>query len=457
MVNYTRHPASFKDPSGFVFRVDDKIYRQVNQYYSGQYKTLMDSGLYNHLVKKGQLISHTEVNENLTQQPGWHSTLVPDTIDLITYPYEWCFEQLKDAALLTLNILRVSLEYGMALKDATPFNIQFKNGKPVLIDTLSFDYYNQDQPWIAYRQFCQTFLFPLYLEYYLKSDIQRILSTYIDGIPIDITARLLPLKSNLNIGVWLHVYLQNATFSSDRKNKVSTKFTKRKLLNIVSHLEGIINRFPSDRPLKTTWSNYYEGSDLFKDYLQEKEKAFLKICSTLTARTALDLGCNDGYFSKLLSSKGMMVVAADTDTRCISKLYQQVKKNNNLHILPLVLDISNPSPAVGFNNTERASFFERIKADLVVALALIHHLVIGKNIGLQNIADWLRDIAPQLIIEFVPKEDGKVMEMLKSRVDSFPDYDQQHFELYFNAYFNTIDKINIPGTSRTLYRMQRKH
>src|SRR5882724_837842 len=196
MVNYTRHPASFRDPSGFVFRAGNNIYRQVNQYYSGQYKMLMSSGLYNHLLKKGQLIHHTEVQENLTQQQEWYATLVPDTVDYITYPYEWCFDQLKDAALLTLNILRTSLEYGMVLKDATPFNIQFRNGKPILIDTLYFDYYNPDQPWIAYRQFCQSFLFPLYLEYYLKSDIQRILSTYIDGIPVDITARLLPAKSN---------------------------------------------------------------------------------------------------------------------------------------------------------------------------------------------------------------------------------------------------------------------
>ena len=457
MVSYTRHPASFKDPSGFVFEAGGKFYRQVNQFYAPQYRQLMDSGLYAQLVKHGQLVSHEEVNVNFTQDSEWFITILPETVNYISYPYEWCFAQLQDAALLTLKILRTSLDFGMVLKDATPFNIQFHNGRPVFIDTLSFDTYDPKQPWIAYRQFCQCFLFPLYLEHYLKSDIQKILSTYINGIPVDIIAKLLPLKSRLNLGVWLHVYLQNTTTVNDAKDqRASMRFNKKKLIDLISHLETIIKNFPADKPFKTTWSNYYDDTILSREYLLEKEKIVLEFCGQTGAKTVLDLGANDGHFSKKLAALGMTVTATDTDSRCINKLYLDTTRNNALNILPLVVDVANPSPAIGFNNRERAAFHERIQTELVLALALIHHLVIGRNIPLQALAGYFHRIAPQLIIEFVPKTDEKVKQMLRSRQDIFVDYDQEHFESIFASYFTIADQIKIPGTDRILYRMIKK-
>ncbi len=458
MTTYTRHPSSFKDPSGFVFEAKGTIYRQVNQYYAAQYRQLLDSGLYKQLVDRKQLIAHEEVNENVTHSPEWYTTLKPEPISVISYPYEWCFEQLQDAALLTLNVLKTALQHGMILKDATPYNIQFHKGKPIFIDTLSFDTYDPKQPWIAYRQFCQCFLFPLYLEHYLKTDIQKILSTYIDGIPVDFVAKLLPLKSRLSLGVWLHVYLQHSATTSTRanNNKQTAAFSKKKLLDVISHLHNIITNFPANKPYKTTWSNYYEDTILSKEYLQEKEKIMHTFCGQTKARTVLDLGANDGYFSRLFASHNMQVIATDSDNRCISRLYQEVKQNNIQHIHPLLLDIANPSPAIGFHNQERAAFHDRIKTDLVAALALVHHLVIGKNISLPVLASYFNDIAPELIIEFVPKEDEKVKQMLATRPDTFIDYDQAHFEAYFAKYFDTVEKKTVVGTSRTLYRMKRK-
>jgi hypothetical protein len=456
MTTYTRHPSSFKDPSGFVFESAGTIYRQVNQYYAAQYRQLMDSGLYKQLVSQQRLIAHEEIAVNMTNTADWYTTLQPEPVHPISYPYEWCFEQLQDAALLTLTVLKTALQHGMILKDATPYNIQFHKGRPVFIDTLSFDTYNPKQPWIAYRQFCQCFLFPLYLEHYLKTDIQRILSTYIDGIPVDFVAKLLPLKSRLSLGVWLHVYLQHTASTSTRANKQTAAFSKKKLLDVISHLTNIITNFPVNKTYKTTWSNYYEDTILSKEYLHEKEKIVRAFCENSTARSVLDLGANDGYFSKLFASRQMQVIATDADNRCISRLYQEVKKNNIEHILPLILDIANPSPAIGFHNQERAAFHDRIKTDLVAALALVHHLVIGKNISLPVLADYFNHIAPELIIEFVPKEDEKVQQMLKSRPDTFVDYDQTHFERYFTAYFKIIAKEPVPGTHRILYKMQRK-
>jgi hypothetical protein len=462
MTNYTRHPSSFKDPSGFVFESEGKLYRQVNQYYAAQYRQLIDSGLYKQLVSQGHLIAHEEIATNFTNSPDWYTTLKPQPVDTISYPYEWCFEQLQDAALLTLSVLKTALQHGMILKDATPYNIQFYKGRPVFIDTLSFDTYDPKQPWIAYRQFCQCFLFPLYLEHYLKTDIQKILSTYIDGIPVDIIAKLLPLKSRLSLGVWLHVYLQHTTTTSARTNnnnhnhKQSAAFSKKKLLDVISHLTSIITSFPANKTYKTTWSNYYEDTILSKEYLKEKETIIREMSAQTSARTVLDLGANDGYFSKLFASQQLQVIATDSDNRCISRLYQEVKKNKIGNILPLILDIANPSPAIGFNNRERAAFHDRVKTDLVAGLALVHHLVIGKNISMPVLAEYFNDIAPRLIIEFVPKEDEKVQQMLKSRPDTFPDYTIEVFENMFTQYFNIISKKQVPGTHRVLYYMKRR-
>ena len=458
MTTYTRHPSSFKDPSGFVFESEGKIYRQVNQYYAAQYRQLMDSGLYKQLVDRKQLIAHEEVGVNKTGMAAWYTTLLPEPISPISYPYEWCFEQLQDAALLTLSVLKTALQHGMILKDATPYNIQFHKGKPVFIDTLSFDAYDPKQPWIAYRQFCQCFLFPLYLEHYLKTDIQKILSTYIDGIPVDFVAKLLPLKSRLSLGVWLHVYLQHSATTSTRANskQPSAAFSKKKLLDVISHLTNIITNFPVNKTYKTTWSNYYEDTILSKEYLQEKEKIMQAFCQQTTARSVLDLGANDGYFSRLFASHQMQVIATDSDNRCISRLYQEVKQHKIENILPLMLDIANPSPAIGFHNQERAAFHDRIKTDLVAALALVHHLVIGKNISLPVLAEYFNDIATELIIEFVPKEDEKVKQMLATRPDTFVDYDVTNFEQYFSLYFTIVEKVPVPGTHRILYKMHRK-
>jgi ribosomal protein L11 methylase PrmA len=224
---------------------------------------------------------------------------------------------------------------------------------------------------------------------------------------------------------------------------------------VISHLTNIIKNFQPDKSYKTTWSNYYEDTILSKAYLQEKEAIVRAFCNNTTARSVLDLGANDGYFSKLFAGFNMQVIATDADSRCISRLYQEVKKNNIQNILPLILDVANPSPSIGFHNQERAAFHERIQTDLVAALALVHHLVIGKNISLPALAAYFNSIAPELIIEFVPKEDEKVKQMLSSRPDTFPDYTEAAFEENFLRYFHVISKQNVPGTPRVLYHMKK--
>lgn len=448
------HPASFRDPSGFIFTKNGKIYRQVNKSYADDYNLLTNSGLYGTLVKKKWLLSHEESNDIIGSEKDRYKTLLPEQIPFISYPYEWSFGQLKDAALLTLSIMKLSAGHGMILKDASAYNVQFVEGKPIFIDTLSFEKYDPHKTWAAYRQFCQMFLFPLYLGHYTKTGIHKMLSAYPEGIPVDITAKLLPFKSRFNLGVRLHVLLQKNISARNIKNE-KENFSKNKLLHLVSHLESIIHSLDNENKNKG-WNNYYSETILGQQYLVEKEKIFKSFINSLNITTALDLGANTGHFSKILATKAAQVISVDDDDQTIDELYKDIKSSQIKNILPLAVDIANPSPAIGFNNKERASFHERIKTGLVAALAIIHHLVIGKNITLNMLAEYFQGICDQLIIEWVPREDEKVQQMLAGRKDVFQDYTEDFFITQFSKYFNIDKKAAIPGTKRVLYFLLKK-
>ncbi|MBS1935930.1 MAG: SAM-dependent methyltransferase, partial [Bacteroidetes bacterium] len=428
MAEILHHPASYKDPSGFIFQWNGKYYRQVNQHFSEDYETLMHSGLYTALIQKKLLIPHTELTENISGAPTCYKTLLPQQLSFISYIYEWGFEQIRDAALLTLSILKISIEHGMILKDATPFNVQFNDGKPVFIDTLSFEKYDEKKPWVAYRQFCECFLFPLYLDHYLQVDIQKILSNYLDGIPVAITAKLLPGKSRFNLGVWLHVFLQNyVKQDAAAEIKKQLNYSRQKLLNLVTHLESIITKLKPATSRASVWDNYYNETILSQDYLEEKKKIFYSFINTIAYNTALDAGANNGYFSKILSQNGAHITAIDYDVKCIDNLYVEIKKDNIKNILPLCIDITNPSAGVGFQNKERLSFADRFRSELVIALAVVHHLVLGKNIPLPDVASFLASLCAQkLIVEFVPVNDTKAQLLIQNK-SQYHVYDENQF------------------------------
>lgn len=454
MSNYLQHPSSFRDPAGFIFQVDGRVYRQVNRQYAATYDKFMKSGLYEKLTANKRLLPHETITSNFTGSDEWHATLLPEQLQVISYPYEWCFDQLRDAALLVLDIMKEAMAHGFILKDATPFNVQFYKGRPVWIDTLSFDVHEPTKPWVAYRQFCECFLFPLYLGRYLKTDIHKTLSTYLEGIPASLTSKLLPMRSGLNLGVWLHVYLQSAVKGDHKPAPGQAAFSKKKLLNLVLHLETIIAGFRGQRT-GTTWSDYYDATILSHKYLTEKEKLFRQLLQGIEYKTALDAGTNDGHFAKILAEKGASVIAIDNDSASINRLYAHVRKENITNILPLQVDVTQPSPALGYRNRERAAFFDRVHPELVTALALIHHLVLSKNIPLASLGDFFAEITGKyLVIEFVPPTDPKVMELAKSRTALHP-YDTETFEESFKKKFTILQKTQVPGTDRILYLMEK--
>jgi hypothetical protein len=451
------HPASFRDPSGFVFRSEGRWYRQVNDRYAGDYRRLMDSGLYDTLTKKNWLIPHTEVDpDQTTGTPGHFKTLLPQQLPFIGYPCEWSPEQLKDAALLTLAIVRLSIGYGMILKDATPLNIQFVEGRALFIDTLSFEQYDASRPWIAYRQFCECFLFPLLLHHYHRQGVHRTLLAYPEGIPAVVTLSLLPLKSRFRPGVWLHVFLPGRIREGSGDKGKTPAFDKHKLRLLIDNLESTIRGLRTASRGAGGWSAYYRDTILGPSYLLEKEKLFREMIAGVSFASALDLGANDGYFSKILAEKKALVLAADADWACISNLYGSAGAGTPLY--PLCVDIADPTPAAGFANKERSPLSERAQSDLVTALALVHHLVLGRNIPLGMVAGYFATLTRYLlIVEFVPSTDKKAMELTRNKSFFHTPYDAASFEAQFGLYFTIQRRSPVPGTERVLYLMSKNN
>jgi hypothetical protein len=450
------HSASYKDRDGFVFKYQGKYYRCINAGYNDHYQCLVQGGLYNELIKKKWLVSHEEIADTAEFNLPGTKIILPLQISVITCPYEWSFAMWQDAALLTLNIAKAAIEKGMLLKDATPFNIQFLNGAPIFIDTLSFEKYTEEKPWVAYRQFCECFLAPLLLQQYCTVDGGKFLTIYPNGIPLNILISLLPKKAKWNLHNYLHIYLQ-ATIK-DKKGKNNTAnaglFSKQKMLLLLNGLTGYVSKLHIKKT-KTTWDDYYSDTILSNAYLHEKTKLVKSFLSSVAYTSMIDLGANDGHFSLLFKNTQKQIIAVDGDANCINDLYIKIRSEKITNILPVLNTLQTPSPAIGWNNTERDSFNERIKGDVILALALVHHLAIANNVPFDFIAGWLASMGSYILIEFVPKTDEKVKLLLQNREDIFHDYTVENFELVFSKKFQVILKEKITGTERLLYLMKK--
>lgn len=457
MPTINRITSSFRDTSGFVFSCNDILYRQINPSYQKQYEFLMQSGLYNHLIEHKMLIAHSEIDLPLESEPAAYKVLKPIVVPFISYPYEWCFSQLKDAALLTLAIQKIALQHNMSLKDASAYNIQFKDGTPIFIDTLSFDLYQEGQPWIAYRQFCQHFLAPLALMSYRDIRLNKLLQNYIDGIPLDLASKLLPARSWLRFSLLSHLHLHARSQKYFSKQTVKTHYSnvsKNALLALVDNLENTVNNLSWSSPV-TEWANYYNDPDNAHEMLDAKKCIIQKLVDKVRPKTVWDLGANNGFFSRVAGADASLVISCDYDPEAVESNYRQVIKNGEANILPMWIDLTNPSPSIGWNNKERDSFFDRGDGDLVMALALIHHLAIGNNISLPQLVSFFSELGKWLIIEFVPKNDHRVQQMLLSRTDIFENYNTDEFEAAFRQHYTIIEAIKVGATSRLIYLMER--
>ena len=451
--------ASFRDPSGFVFERDGALFRRIHCRYASEYDQLMSSGLYAELVDRELLIPHEEMTPPSIEDGEPYTTLRPERIAFISHPYEWCFSQLKDAARTTLRIQRMALRFGMTLKDASAYNVQFQRGKPVFIDTLSFAPYREGAPWVAYRQFCQHFLAPLALMAYRDVRLGQLLKVHLDGIPLDLARSLLPARAWLSLQLLLHIgvharyqtrYASDTTATS-RARPLSAKALDHLLTGLDSAVAAL-----DWTPEGTEWADYYSGDSYSTDASDHKVELVTRSLAHIDPSSVWDLGANTGVMSRRASARGVPTLAFDIDPACVERNYRAVRAEREENLLPLLLDLANPSPALGWAHRERASLVDRRGADAVLALALVHHLAISNNVPLEQIASFLARIAPTLVIEWVPKQDPKVQQLLATREDVFDRYSQAGFEAAFAPQFAILEQTPIRGSERSLYLMQRR-
>lgn len=458
-----RLASSFRDPAGFLFRDGaGTLLRQVNPAGAADYDLLMSSGLYEALAAGGMLVRHREVASVFPGAEGAHRVLQPETIPFISYPYEWSFSQLRDAALLTLRIQETALEHGMALKDASAFNVQFTGALPLLIDTLSFEAYREGEPWIAYRQFCQHFLAPLLLMAEVDVRLAHLGRAWLDGVPLDLASRLLPRGSWLRPGVLLHVHMHARSLARHADTALAEAkpgahtVSRTALRGLLDSLRSTISSLRW-KPGGTEWADYVETRRYSAESVDHKARLVREYLAAIHPAPAMvwDLGANTGEFSRIAAEAGARVVAFDVDPAAVERNYLAAREEKRTDVLPLLLDLTNPTPGLGWAGEERAAWLQRGPADAVLALALVHHLAIGNNVPLESVARVMADAAPRLVIEFVPKEDEQVQRLLRSRRDIFPDYTREGFEAAFATRFRILRSEGIEGSGRRMYLMER--
>ncbi|WP_072390197.1 hypothetical protein [Hyphomicrobium sp. CS1GBMeth3] len=458
-----REFSSFRDPSGFLFWQDGTIYRWIEAAYVPVFRRAEETGLLAKATRAGLLLPfETAPADQFSPEgadPAGALVLKPRQLSLLTYPYEWSFSQLQDAALTTLDLHLLALDHGMLLKDASAFNIQFVDGRATLIDHLSFDPLEGHSAWPAYGQFCRHFLAPLLLMSYVDLSLGRLLQVHLDGIPLDLASRLLPRRTRLSPAIQMHLHLHGRMTQkyADERKKVAVTRT----LSAAQHkaIAGSLKRLIAKLKPKaqfTEWGDYYNDTNYSSDAFDAKKAIIRDYVTRVAPRTLWDLGGNNGEMSRAVRDLAGEILCVDIDPRAVDLNYRQCRKERITNIVPALSDLTNPTPALGFFNRERKALFERTAPDLAMALALFHHLAIGNNLPLPKVAAFLAAVSGNLIIEFVPKSDSQVKRLLANRPDIFPDYTQEGFERAFTTHFDVVERRAIPGTERILYLMARK-
>ena len=457
----TRDAGSFRDPAGFVFRREGVVYRQIDASFADEWEAYRSSGLYDRLVAAGIVIAHEEVDPALAAEPPAHRVIRPEPLELISYPYEWSFGQLQDAALLTLRAQALAAEADFTLRDASAYNVQFVRGRPVIIDSLSFERAVPDRPWAPYRQFCEHFLAPLALMARVDIRLGRLQRTHLDGIPLDLAARLLPGRTRLSMGLGPHVHLharaQRRHADDNAGGGTEATMSARRLATLIESLRDTVSSL-SWEPSGTAWADYADSTSYDDAATAAKVRAVRGMLEAIGGRRAWDLGANTGRYSGVAAEAGYRVVALDVDPAAVERGYQALKADGRVDITPLLADLTDPSPPAGWGSAERLGLLERIEADaeVVLALALIHHLAIGANVPLPMIAALFARLAPHAVVEFVPKDDAMTQRLLGARRDVFDDYTIEGFRAAFEGSFEIVTDVPIEGSVRTLFHLRRR-
>jgi ribosomal protein L11 methylase PrmA len=456
-----RDGASFRDPSAFVFWHDGQPYRQIRQAFATEWDAFEASPLKRRLLDQGRLIRYEPVGLDLATTPGAHAVIRPERIEFLSYPYEWTFGELREAALLTLDIQLDAMAAGWTLKDASAYNVQFHEARPIHIDSSSFEPLEEGSPWIAYRQFCEQFLAPLALAGRRDVRLFDLLRLGPDEIPLDLASRLLPWRTWFDFGLLSHVHLharaqiRHAANENDGRSARQARLPRARLEGLIRNLRSTVAGLDWHAG-GTEWADYAEHTSYGERAAADKDRLVDAFVRELPGPRVWDLGANTGRFSRIAADAGKRVVALDIDPAAAEGHFRAVREAGRTDILPLVADIANPSPALGWAGRERRSLLERADADAILALALVHHLALTRNVPLPMLLDLFADLAPSAIVEFVPKEDPMVRRLLATRRDVFADYDLDGFRAAAATRFEIVREAPIEDSVRVLFLLRRR-
>jgi len=458
-------PGSFRDPAGYVFHYENRVLRALSARGVEAFFPILQSDLLREWETRGVAVKSRAIELG---DPAYDLTgelpmevagvLEHSRIPYISYPYEWPFGLLKKAALLHLDLQIEALDAGFSFSDSSAYNIQFIGAQPLLMDVLSLRPYVEGEYWSGYRQFCEQFLNPLLLTSEAGIPFGAWYRGNLSGIPVIDTARAIPAIRKLKPKVLLHVALHARLMeSAGRLDGTKARTSPMSKVGLRAMLTGMRRWIASLEPRgadKTFWADYENRNSYDADQAQVKRALVAKYVGQVQPKMLFDLGCNSGDYSELaLESGAASVVGFDFDAGALAAAVSR-SSEKGLNFLPLHLDISNPSPNQGWRQLERMGFDQRAHADGLVALALIHHLVIGANIPMRQAVDWLLNTAPTGVVEFVPKSDPMVIGMLANREDIFVDYTTEHFRSYLAERVSIVEETAVGTDGRVLFRYQ---
>jgi len=459
----TLESGSFRDPANRVFYRDGRVLRGLDEHGLSDWDALSSSPLFDALVAERKLVGTRVADDVDLVLDGLHRGVVAvlehEVVPFVSYPYEWPFGMLKDAALLQLELVRRALDAGLMLKDSTPYNVQWSGTSPVFIDVGSFERLAGDEPWAGYRQFCMLFLYPLLIQAYGDVPFQPWLRGALEGITPAECNSVLSGRRRLRRGVLTNVALHSrlerryANSGGEVKRELqSAGFKKEIIAANIRKLERLVGRLEW-RPSGSAWSSYEPTTSYTEDDAGRKERFVEEVVASERPRLVWDLGCNEGRHARIAAATAEVVVAVDADAAVVDRLYRALRDEGNVNVLPLVGNVVDPSPALGWRGLERRPLHERGSPDLTLALALIHHVVISGNVPVVEFLDWLRSLGGSLVIEFPTPDDPMVRRLLaRKRPHDHPDYQTEWFEQCLGERFDVVGSASLASGSRRLYQ-----
>ena len=472
---------SFRDPAGCCCSFNGRVLRFVAADAVAEFEQFLQTNCARQFIARKQFVSTRRLNENEIAalrespklQPVFHAQPIGavfehERIPFPGYPHEWPPEMLWAAGRLTLELAQAALVDGFGLKDATPRNVLFRGSDPVFIDALSFERRNPGDPiWKPHAQFVRTFLLPLLANRRWGLPLAEIFTTHCDGLEPEAVYRLCgPLEkfkprtlSLVSIPTWL----SRKAGPDDQKIYqphllANTEKARFILESLFQRLERTLDSLKPVAQKKSVWSDYMATHSYDDPAFAAKEKFVSEALREFKPARVLDAGANTGHFSALAAQAGAEVVAVDLDAACAGAIWRRAREQK-LHILPLVVNLAHPSPALGWRNGECPSFLDRATGafDGVLMLALIHHLLVTERIPLEEILRLAYEVTNSLlVIEFIEPRDDMFRRLTRGREALHASLNAAVFEQACTPYFEIVRSLALPGTQRRMYCLKRK-